>query len=322
MSAAMMDSAVFCGGGRVQIQRRPRPEPKPDEVLVRLHGSGVCASNLPVWAGQPWFEYPWPAGSPGHEGWGEIECVGAQVSGWKIGDRVALLSGHAYAQFDTAPADALSRVPEGLQDRPMPGEPMACAMNIFRRSDIRPGQRVAVVGVGFIGALLIQLLRGAGAEVIALSRRPFALQVARNCGAVTSIGTDDQHAAIGAVQEIAGGAGCERVIEAAGEQCTLDIASAISAEGGRLVIAGYHQNGPRQVDMQQWNWRGLDVINAHERDPQVAARGLRDAMVAVAEGRLDPFPLLTHQFPLDRISDAFEAMQERPDGFLKATVTA
>ncbi len=73
--------------------------------------------------------------------------------------------------------------------------------------------------------------------------------------------------------------------------------------------------------MQQWNWRGLDVINAHERDPAVAARGLREAMEAVADGRIDPFPLLTHDYPIDRLGEAFQAMQDRPDGFLKATVS-
>lgn len=321
MSAVMMSSAVFCGDGRVRMQRQPRPEPGPREVLVRLQGCGVCASNLPAWAGQPWFDYPLQAGSPGHEGWGEIHAVGSQVADWQVGDRVAMLSGNAYAQFDVAPATAIARVSEAFRDRPMPGEPLACAMNIFRRSDVRSGQTVAVVGVGFIGALLIQLAHRAGAEVIALSRRPFALQVARNCGAESVIETGDRDAAIGAVQEIVGGAGCERVIEAAGEQSTLDIASAISAEGGRLVIAGYHQDGPRQVDMQQWNWRGLDVINAHERDPAVAARGLREAMSAVDSGSIDPFPLLTHEFSLGQLGAAFQAMQQRPDGFLKATVT-
>jgi threonine dehydrogenase-like Zn-dependent dehydrogenase len=73
--------------------------------------------------------------------------------------------------------------------------------------------------------------------------------------------------------------------------------------------------------MQQWNWRGLDVINAHERDPKVAARGLREAMEAVRDGRLDPAALLTHRMPLDRLGEAFELMTARPEGFLKAVVT-
>ncbi|MBW3550938.1 MAG: alcohol dehydrogenase catalytic domain-containing protein [Proteobacteria bacterium] len=149
-----MSAAVFCGDGRIEVRRQPLPTPAPNEVRVRLQGCGICASNLPVWAGQPWFEYPLAPGAPGHEGWGEIDAVGAEVDDWRIGERVALLSGNAYAEYDVAPAAALTRVPDGLADRPMPGEPMACAMNIFRRSDIHAGQRVAVVGVGFIGALL------------------------------------------------------------------------------------------------------------------------------------------------------------------------
>jgi threonine dehydrogenase-like Zn-dependent dehydrogenase len=84
------------------------------------------------------------------------------------------------------------------------------------------------------------------------------------------------------------------------------------------VIAGYHQDGPRQVDMQQWNWRGLDVVNAHERDPAVVARGMQEAMAAVADGVLDPIPLITHRVPLAELGHAFELMRERPDGFMKA----
>lgn len=315
-----MRAAVFDGGQRVRVSRTARPRPGRGQVRVRLHGCGICASNLPVWSGRPWFQYPLAPGAPGHEGWGEIDEAGDDAGEWRRGDRVALLSGNAYAEYDVTEADGLVRVPAALSDRPMPGEPLACAMNIWRRSDIREGQTVAIVGVGFIGALLIQLAQGAGAKVIALSRRSYSRDVARACGATVTLSTDDAHAAIGAVNELTDG-GCARVIEAAGEQATLDIASAISAEGGRLIIAGYHQDGPRQVDMQQWNWRGLDVVNAHERDRAVALRGLQEAMRAVEEGRLDPFALLTHHYPLARIADAFHVLAERPDGFVKATVT-
>ncbi|MBN6149439.1 zinc-binding dehydrogenase [Xanthomonas sp. AmX2] len=317
-----MHAAVFEGQGRISTQRQPRPQPAAHEVRVRLEGCGVCASNLPVWAGRPWFEYPFAPGAPGHEGWGEVDAVGDGVQDWRPGDRVALLSGRAYADYDVADAGALVRLPASLAGKPLPGEPLACAMNILRRSDIRAGQTVAIVGVGFIGALLTQLATGLGAQVIALSRREFSLDVARQCGASATLGTEDRYAAIGAVQEMTGGTGCLRVIEAAGEQVTLDIASAIASEGGRLIIAGYHQDGPRQVDMQQWNWRGLDVVNAHERDPRVALQGLQEAVDAVADGRLDPFPLLTHRYALDQLDQAFAAMSERPDGFLKGMVLA
>ena len=321
MSSAVMEAAVMRGDGRIALERVPVPRPRANEVCVRLHGCGVCASNLPVWAGRPWFKYPLDPGTPGHEGWGEIAALGEGVEDFCIGEQVALLSGRAYADYDVAMANAVARIPACAQARPLPGEPLACAMNIFRRSDIRREQWVAVVGVGFIGALLIQLAVHAGARVVALSRRPYALEIARVCGATHVFATEDPHAAIGAVRELTDGAGCERVIEAAGEQVTLDIASAISATSGRLMIAGYHQDGLRQVEMQQWNWRGLDVINAHERDPRVAARGLHEAMDALRDGRLDTAALLTHRVPLRELGSAFELMRARPEGFLKAVVT-
>ena len=111
------------------------------------------------------------------------------------------------------------------------------------------------------------------------------------------------------------------VIEAAGVQETLDLAGRLTAVRGRLVIAGYHQDGSRTVDMQLWNWRGLDVVNAHERDPEVYLEGMRAAVDAVRDGRLDRAPLVTHTFPLDRAGEALEAARTRPDGFLKAVVT-
>jgi 2-desacetyl-2-hydroxyethyl bacteriochlorophyllide A dehydrogenase len=314
-----MRAAVFCGDERVELRPSDRPEPSPGEVCVRLEGCGVCASNVPVWSGRPWFRYPLGPGAPGHEGWGEVFSIGESVTDVAVGDRVALLSGRAYAEYDLADASSVVRIPASLAGRPVPGEPLACAMNIFRRSDIQPGQRVAVVGVGFIGAILIQLATRAGAQVLAIARRSYACEVARRCGASEAIATADVPSAIGAAMEAAA-SGYPRVIEAAGEQATLDIASALVAEGGRLVIAGYHQDGPRQVDMQQWNWRGIDVVNAHERDPAVAVRGLREAMVALDERRIDLSGLITHRYPIGALPEAFAALCTRPAGFLKAVV--
>jgi threonine dehydrogenase-like Zn-dependent dehydrogenase len=213
-------------------------------------------------------------------------------------------------------------LPDSLKAQPFPGEPLGCAMNIFRRSKIKPGQTVAIVGIGFLGAILTRLVADAGARVIAISRRPFSLDVARQFGAAETIPMEDHNAIIGGVKELTGGAFCDRVIEAVGKQWPLDLAAELTRERGRLIIAGYHQDGPRQVNMWLWNWRGLDVINAHERDPKVYIQGIREAVDAVACGRLDPSPLYTHRFPLDRLGDALDATRDRPDGFLKALVTA
>jgi threonine dehydrogenase-like Zn-dependent dehydrogenase len=313
-------AAEFAAPGRIRMVDVPLRPPATGEVRVRLEGCGVCASNLGPWLGGPGLHYPLPPGAPGHEGWGVVEALGPAVSELRIGQRVALLSQNAYAQYDLAPAEAVLPLPPELNGQPFPGEPLACAVNIFERSAIEAGQHVLIIGIGFMGALLTALCAHAGARVIAVSRRPYALEVARRCGATLCMLTEDLAAVRGHIYEITGGDGCPRVIEAVGMQWALDLASDVIAVRGRLSVAGYHQDGPRQVNMQQWNWRGIDVVNAHERDPRIYMQGLQKALAAVRSGRLEPGALLTHCFSLDELPAAFALMQQRPEGFLKAWI--
>jgi threonine dehydrogenase-like Zn-dependent dehydrogenase len=319
-SAATMRAAVIRAPGTVETRTVARSEPGAGEVRVRLEGCGVCASNLPPWEGREWFKYPMAPGQLGHEGWGVIDAVGSEVGDWRVGHRVGFLSNNAYAEYDVARPEQLVALPDALAGQPFPAEPLGCAMNIFRRSEIRRGETVAIVGIGFLGALLTQLARDAGARVIAVSRRPYSLGVARACGAHELIEMDDHFRIIDRVRELTRGQFCDVVVEAVGKQWPLDLSAELARERGRLVVAGYHQDGPRQVNMQLWNWRGLDVINAHERDPAIYLRGMREAVEAVEVGRLDPGPLYTHTFPLDRLGDALDMTRDRPDGFLKALI--
>lgn len=316
-----MRAAVVVGPGRTEIRPVARPEPASGEVRIRLEGCGVCASNVEPWSGPDWMSFPTDPGGLGHEGWGIVEAVGDGVTEMRPGDRVATLSQKAYAEFDLARPEELVPLPPALDGRPFPGEPLGCALNIFRRAEIRAGQTVAIVGVGFLGAILTRLASEAGARVLAVSRRPFALDVARRMGATETLSFEGADAVVGRVSELTREALCERVIEATGKQAGLDLAAKLAGVRGRLVIAGYHQDGPRQVDMQLWNWRGLDVINAHERSPAIYAQGVCEAVDAVASGLIDLDALLTHAFPLDRLDEALAATRDRPDGFLKAYVT-
>jgi 2-desacetyl-2-hydroxyethyl bacteriochlorophyllide A dehydrogenase len=288
----------------------PVPEPCADEVLVRFEGCGICGSNVPVWEGRPWFDYPLEPGAPGHEGWGVVHAAGAEVEDIAPGDRVAVLCGRAFAGHAVVPAAHAVRLPSELDGEPFPGEALGCAVNVFRRSGVRPGQEVAIVGVGFLGALLVQLCVVAGARVTAFARRPFALELARRLGAEAGFSTDEPPEAL-----------FETTIEAAGAQETLELAGRLTDVRGRLVVAGYHQER-RSVDMQLWNWRGLDVVNAHERDPAVVVDGIRRAVALVAAGELDPRPLYTHRLPLDRAAEALDLAASRPDGFVKGLVLA
>ena len=307
-----MNAAVIGASRQIAVARVPVPQPSANEVRIAVEGCGVCASSLPVWQGRSWFSYPAAPGSPGHEGWGIVDAVGDGVTDVEPGQRVAFLSNNAFAELDVAPADGLVVLPPSLDGRSFPGEAIACAMNAFRRSGITAGESVAVIGIGFLGAILVRLAADAGARVIAISRREFALDLARGLGAEATIALDDE-TRLGQLT-------CDCVIEATGLQMPLDLAGKIVRERGRLIVAGYHQDGHRTVDMQLWNWKGLDVINAHERERGAYVRGMREAVDAVASGRLQLDALFT-PYPLRRIEDAFQALEERPAGFLKAVVT-
>jgi threonine dehydrogenase-like Zn-dependent dehydrogenase len=315
-----MRAAVVTGPGQVRIDRVRLPEPGPGQVRIRLQGCGVCASNLTSWEGPEWMHFPTAAGDLGHEGWGVVDAVGTDVGELEPGDRVGALSGKSYAEFDIADASRVVKLPDSLDALDLPLEPFGCAMNIFRRSDIHERQTVAVIGIGFLGSLIVRLASNAGARVIAISRRRESLELARKMGAVETVAMHDHGEIIECVRELTDGTFCDRVIEAVGKQWPLDLAGELTGEGGRLIIAGYHQDGPRQVNMQLWNWRGFDVVNAHERDPDVALRGMREAVEAIDSGLIDPRLLITHRYPLERLGDALNATRDRPGNFVKAVV--
>jgi len=317
-----MKAAVITAPRTCELRLVDRPEPGPEQMLVRVEGCGVCGSNLPRWEGRPWFSYPAEPGNPGHEGWGRVVALGTRARGVAVGDRVAFLSDHAFAEYDVAPASSALVLPPALDAQDVPGEPLGCVMNIWRRCAIAPGDTVAIIGLGFLGALLAQVASRSGARVIAISQRAFSRELAREMGArdVLDLARCDDEI-VHEVQRLTNGELCDVVIEVVGMQRPLDLAAKLCCERGRLVIAGFHQDGPRQVDLFLWNWRGLDVVNAHERQPATYVAGMAAAIDGIASGKLDPNALYTHRVPLERAGEAFEALRTRPDGFVKALVT-
>jgi threonine dehydrogenase-like Zn-dependent dehydrogenase len=271
-----MRAGVLAGPGRTETTRVALPEPEQGAVLLQVEGCGVCGSSLPFYEGRPWFTYPAAPGAPGHEVWGRTDD----------GRRVAALCFHGFAEVDVARADTLVDLPAELDGLPFPGEALACAVNVARRARVAHGERVAIVGLGFLGTAVAQILR----DVVEVRRG------------------DDVTGEF------------DVVVEAAGTQDALDTASRLVATGGRLVIAGFHQDGPRTVDMQSWNWRGIDVVNAHERNSARYVEGMREAVRLAVEGTIDLERLVTHRLPLERLGDAFELARRRPPGFVKAVV--
>jgi NADPH:quinone reductase len=312
-------AAVISAPRDAQIREVTLPELRPGTVLVRITHCGVCASNVPPWEGRPWFQYPLAPGALGHEAIGVIEEIAEGCAPWKPGDHVAYIGERGYAERELVPASSLFALPGPNADELFLAEPLACAVNVFRRSGVRPGDHVAILGPGFLGTLITQLAVAAGAQVYAMGRRRSSLVFAERFGAAPIVAAD-RGSAIQAITDLTSGNLCDVVIEATGHQEPLDLAAELTRIRGRLVIAGYHQDSPRPINLQLWNWRGLDVINAHERDTEVYLEGMRLARVAMDEGRLTTRGLITHEFSLEDLGAALDFAAGRPEGFLKAVI--
>jgi threonine dehydrogenase-like Zn-dependent dehydrogenase len=318
-----MAAAVLVKPGCFEFREAPIPVPGPGQVCIRLEGCGVDAASVAAWKGGDAFEYPLGPGAPGGEAWGRICETGEGVSGLAPGDRVAVLTQTGFAQYTVADASRVLALPDSLDELPFPSWPLAGAVNVFRRSFIEKGDTVAVVGFGFLGALITELAVLAEAKVVAVGRRPYALRLAKQLGASMAVVCKDAPEAartVEVIREMNRGALCDVVIEAAGNSDTLDLAAQLTRERGRLVLAGTHRDGSRRVDMDLWNRRGFDVINAHEVSTEILREGLNEAASALDCGLIDPRPLYTHRFSLARLDDALRLAAERPPGFMKALV--
>lgn len=291
-----------------RLVQQPTPPPGAGQVVVRVLANGVCASELPVWANGGHGQRV----SLGHEPVGEIAAVGPGVD-LEVGVRVTGRIQSSFADLVVADVADLVVVPDAVDTEHALGEPLGCVAEALRRTPVRVGDRVAVVGLGFMGLCMLQLVTWSpGAQLVAVDLRDDARRLAADLGA-DATGHPDELGEWGA-------AGFDVVVEATGAQGGLDVATSLVRPHGVLAILGYHQ-GQRHVDVETWNYKAIDVINAHVRDRTLLRDGIRRGLAMVAAGRVHMAPLLTHRFDLTELDTAFATAQERPDGFVKALVT-
>jgi L-iditol 2-dehydrogenase len=314
-----MRQAVLTGPGEFTIVELPVPEIGPDEVLLRVAACGVCASELDIYQGAAGHaSYPW---RPGHEVSGVVERAGERVAAPAPGDPVAaFVTTAGYGEYVAVPAAHC--FPAG--DVPLElalGEPLACAVNAVELAGIALADDVVIVGAGFMGQLALRLVQLRGPrQVIVADTRDDALARAAAAGATATVNPAREPLA-DTVRELTDGAGADVTVEFTGTQGALEVIGSCTRMSGTLVIAGYHQGPPRQVPLADWNWNAFRIANAHFRDEATILRGMRAGMRLVTSGRLSLEGLVTHRFPLATIDEAFQTAIEKPEGFVKATVT-
>jgi threonine dehydrogenase-like Zn-dependent dehydrogenase len=294
-------------------------EPGPGEALVRVTTCGVCASEL----------HPWQAGMPplprrfGHEPVGVIERVGPGVTRFAAGDRVTGLFAGAFGDLALAGEGILLPVPDHLPDERAMGEPLACLVNAARRTPVELADRIALVGLGYMGLGMLQLMKLRGPRrIVAIDVRDEARQHALELGAHEALHPDElpDRNLLTRFGDWDSDRGFDVVVEASGTQPGLTLAGNLVRAHGLLSILGYHQGGNRTVDMQMWNWKAIDVVNAHVRRREDLLESMRVGLELEAAGLIDLGCLVTHRYGLDEVDVAFAALRDKPAGFIKAVV--
>lgn len=342
-----MDRVVrFVGPGQVDLVDSPRPEPGTGEVLVRTLYSGISAgTELTAYLGtNPYLHRRWdpdrrlfvsgastvdyPIEGWGYEEVGVVEELGPDVEGVKPGQVVWGLWGHR--GYAVLPADTARRQVLPTHVDPICGvfaRVGAVALNALIDADTHVGETVVVFGQGVIGLLATRLAVLSGATVIAVDAVPWRLERARDAGAAHTLLTTEGSAAE-AVRDLTGGRGADVCIELSGTYAALQEAVRTVRPNGRVVAAGFYQGeatGLRlgeefhhnRVQIVASQISGVAAVNSARWDRERLHHGF---MALIADGRVDPAPLVTHVVPAEEVGRAFALVAERTDGLLQAVL--
>jgi threonine dehydrogenase-like Zn-dependent dehydrogenase len=315
-----MRAVRMLGGERVTVIDAPEPEPPEGGVVVRLRASGVCGSEMHGYRGPTAMEQP-PNG--GHEPAGEVVDA-SRSRWWKVGDRVGIhalwgcgtctwctkgiytfcderrIVPGAHAEYLAAPDHVLVPLPEDVDFATgtlLAGDGLGVPYHTSRRLNTRGGDTVAVVGCGPIGLGNIMLQSFFGARVIGLDLSAQRLEWARQLGAASTIGAEED--AIATVREITAGRMADAVVEATGRPEGFALALRLVGKGGTVACCGEN----REVTLHV----GTDLIR-----PDVTLFGsffyhFREypEMLELRRRGLPVEKLVSHRFPLERAAEAF-----------------
>jgi L-iditol 2-dehydrogenase len=326
-----MRAGVYYRNSDVRVEERPRPEPGPGEILVRIAASGVCGSDV-----LEWYRIKKAPLVLGHEVAGTVALVGPGVTAWRPGDRVAVthhvpcntcaacLGGHHTAcatlhttNFDPGGFAEYVRVPALQTERGtlrLPDsvsfeegtfvEPLGCVVRAQRLARVQPGDAVLVMGSGISGILHVALAAALGAgTVLATDVNPWRLEAARRFGAAAAFpaGADvpDQ------VREATGGRLADRVIVCTGAPAAVNQSMRLVASGGTVLFFGAPDQEGQAVIPFPEIWRREVALQtsygAAPADLAVALELIRARRLPVAE-------MITHRLPLARITEAFQTV--------------
>jgi alcohol dehydrogenase/propanol-preferring alcohol dehydrogenase len=316
---------VSAAGGAFQLVQKQFPDPAPGHVRVRVHACGVCHSDAVTKFGiMPGIQYP---RIPGHEIAGIVDAVGPDVPLFKVGQRVglgwhgghcnfcipcrrgdfilcqnALISGVSfdggYADYVTAPANALAFIPDDLSS--VDAAPLLCAgittYNALRNSGARPGDTVAILGIGGLGHLGVQYAAKSGYRTVAIARGQDKAPLAKELGAHIYIDSTTQDPTT-ELQKLGGA-----VVILATVSSAEGLSSVVEglAPGGKLIVVG--------VPDKPFEVNAASIVIARRSIagwPSGTGMDSEDTLNFSALSGIRP---MVETYPLEKASEAFDRM--------------
>ncbi|GIF77677.1 zinc-dependent alcohol dehydrogenase [Asanoa siamensis] len=324
-----MRAARYIGAGSIDVVEVDPTDPGPAEVQIEVAYTGICGTDLHILHGAMDHRVRAPQ-VIGHEMSGRVASLGADVTGWSVGQPVTVMplrwcgrcpacragnqhicerlvfvgidSPGAMQTRWTVSADLLVALPDALAlDAAALVEPTAVAVHDVRRAGLAVGETAAVIGGGPIGVLIALVSRAAGADVTVFELDAHRRGVAERLGLrVVDPGAVDLAAF---VDDWTRGAGAAVAFEVSGSGAGLSTAVATLAVRGRLVMVAIH-NEPRPIDLFRFFWRELTMVGARVYERTDYDRAIR----LIARGDLPVGELISDVVPLDRAGDAFRSL--------------
>ncbi len=292
-----------------------------DEVLVKGRLSGICGSDKSMYHG----DIPEKIRLPlwiGHEGGGTVVEVGSRVREYRPGDRVMVFNWcNTFADYYKVPVSGLQPAPEGLEmDLACLGEPVACAMYSALTCGAQLGDVAVVYGMGFAGQIIAQAVKRMGAyQVVAIDVVQGKLDIAARLGSDVLINAKEENP-VERVRDLTKGRGADVVIEAAGSEASMNHATAMLRHNGILALYSWITQ-PVRLNIGRWHDDGLEIRTTglvhHTEQERVVWTPW--ALRPVLQGSVDVRSLVRHEFPLEKIAEAF-AVADRDPTAIKVVV--
>lgn len=323
--------------GALEVRSANIPEPKPNEVVVKVRRAGICGSDVHILHGSnPFAVYPRVIG---HEFAGEVFSLGAGITGIRVGGRVVvdpvLSCGHCYPcrigrsnvcanlqvmgvhrdggfrDYVAVPASALIGVPA---DMPFSlaalAEPFSIAANVLSRTGCGRDDTVLIYGAGTVGVTALQVAKLHGARCIVADIDETRLERAKTFGADAVI--DSRRRSVSeSVKDETDGLGPTVVIDGAGIPALLNEACRVASPAGRIGLLGFSP-APSTLSQQDVVSKELTIVGS-----RLNRRLIPQVVTWLAERRLKPESMITQVFPAADAQYAFELIEKDPHRTLK-----